>query len=121
MVLKNSLGNGDDILQVGFVGLQLYHEGKLYSSCYHFMYHRASCLPFHHVKHVLLSRVVNDSDRDIVDRASEEGFPVETGFHNFDPSLEPEYIDNQGKPWIHLNHSLMFYKSLYHFCLYMLH
>jgi hypothetical protein len=62
------------------------------------MHHRASCLPFHHIKHVLLSRVVNDSNRDIVDQASEEGFPVETGFHNCDPSSEPGYIDTQGKP-----------------------
>ena len=84
------------------------------------MHYRASCLSFHHIKHVLLSRVVNDSNRDIVDQASEEGFPVETGFPNCDPSPESEYI-NQGKPRIHLNPSLMFFINLYITFVYMLH
>ena len=62
---------------------------------------------------------MNDSNQNIVEQASEEGFPVEASFLSGEPSSESGYIDNQGKPRIHLNPSLMFfYKPLYHFCLY---
>ena len=64
---------------------------------YHFMYpHQASCLHYHHVKHTLLSRVVNESDQGIIDRAPEEGYLVDP---SFDPSLESGYFASQGKPW----------------------
>jgi hypothetical protein len=76
---------------MGFVGLQLYHEGKLYSSSY-------SCHTIikHHVyyfimlKHVMLSRVVPVNEEvNVVEPVPEEGHPlVEVGFDICGTDLE---------------------------------
>ena len=52
----------------------------------------------------LLLRVVNESENLVVNQVVEEvNPPVEVGFDICGTSLEPDYFDNQGKPWMHLN------------------
>ena len=52
----------------------------------------------------LLLRVVNDSERVVVNQVVEEVNPsVEVGFDIGGTSLEPDFSDNQGKPRMHLN------------------
>ena len=84
-------------LQVGFVGLQLYREGQLYSRC--IIFH----VPWkHHVyiiimlNHMLSFRVEPESETILVEQVLEES-PVVTGFGNRDTDPEPEIV-NEGKP-----------------------
>ena len=52
----------------------------------------------------LLQRVVNESENVVVNQVVEEVKPpVEAGFDICGTSLEPDYSNNQGKPWMHLN------------------
>ena len=52
----------------------------------------------------LLLRVVNESENLVVNQVVEEvNPPVEVGFDICGTSSEPNYSDNQGKPWMHLN------------------
>ena len=52
----------------------------------------------------LLLRVVNESEKVVVDQVVEEvNPPVEVGFDICGTSPEPDYSDNQGKPQMHLN------------------
>ena len=52
----------------------------------------------------LLLRVVNEGEHVLVNQVVEEvNPPVEVGFDICGTSPEPDYSDNQGKPWMHLN------------------
>ena len=52
----------------------------------------------------LLLRVVNESENLVVNQVVEEvNPPVEVGFDICGTSLEPDYSDNRGKPWVHFN------------------
>ena len=52
----------------------------------------------------LLLRVVNESENVVVIQVVEEVNPsVEVGFDTCGTSTEPDYSDNHGKPWMHLN------------------
>ena len=52
----------------------------------------------------LLLRVVNESKNVVVNQVVEEVNPsVEVVFDTCGMSMEPDYSDNQGKPWVHLN------------------
>ena len=52
----------------------------------------------------LLLRVVNESENVVVNQVVEEVNPsVEVGFDICGMTLEPDFSDNQGKPWMHLN------------------
>ena len=52
----------------------------------------------------LLLRVVNEGEHVVVNQVVEEVNPsVEVGFDICGTSLEPDFSDNQGKPWMHLN------------------
>ena len=52
----------------------------------------------------LLLCVVNESETVVVNRVVEEvNLPVEVRFDICGTSLEPDFSDNQGKPWMHLN------------------
>ena len=84
-------------LQVGFVGLQLYREGKLYWGV--IIFHA----PWkHHVyiiimlKHMLLFRVESESEPILVEQVVEES-PVVSGFDICGTDPEPEIV-NEGKP-----------------------
>ena len=64
-------------------------------------HHKASCLSFHVslsiiLNHASLFRVVNESD--VVDQVPEEGFLADPSPGYCDPSLEPDYYTQQGKP-----------------------
>ena len=57
-----------------------------------------------HIEHVILSRVVNESENVVVNQVVEEVNPtVEAGFDICGTTPEPDFSDNQGKPWMHLN------------------
>ena len=52
----------------------------------------------------LLPRVVNESENVVVNQVvGEVTPPVEVGFYICGTSPEPDFSDNQGKPWMHLN------------------
>ena len=52
----------------------------------------------------LLLRVVNESENLVVNQVVEEvNPPIEVGFDICGTSPEPDYSDNQGKPWMHFN------------------
>ena len=52
----------------------------------------------------LLLRVVNESESMVVNQVVEEVHPtVEAVFDICGTSPEPDFSDNQGKPWMHLN------------------
>ena len=52
----------------------------------------------------LLPCVVNKSENVVVNHVVEEVNPsVEVGFDTCGTSPEPDFSDNQGKPWMHLN------------------
>ena len=84
-------------LQVGYVGLQLYREGKLYWGV--IIFHA----PWkHHVyiiimlKHMLLFRVEFESETILVEQVVEES-PVVSGFDICGTDPEHEIV-NEGKP-----------------------
>ena len=57
-----------------------------------------------HIKHGILSCVVNESENMVVNQVVEEvNPPVEVGFDICGTSLEPDFSDNQGKTRMHLN------------------
>ena len=52
----------------------------------------------------LLLRVVNESEHVVVNQVVEEVNPsVEIGFDISGTTPEPDFSNNQGKPWMHLN------------------
>ena len=52
----------------------------------------------------LLLCVVNESGNVVANQVVENvNPPVEVGFDICGTSLEPNFSDNQGKPWMHLN------------------
>ena len=52
----------------------------------------------------LLPRVVNESENLVVNQFVEEvNPPVEVGFDIYGTFPEPDFSNNQGKPWMHLN------------------
>ena len=58
----------------------------------------------HHIKHGIVLRVVNESENMVVNQVVVEvNPPVEVGFDICGTSPEPDFSDNQGKPWMHLN------------------
>lgn len=103
--MTNDLENPKTVQQVGFVGLQLYREGKLYSSqltLFKYLYLVIMFPHEHFIKHASLSRIVNEVEPERVDQAPEEGQPpVEFGFDICGTSEEPDYPVNQGKPRMH--------------------
>ena len=53
---------------------------------------------------LLLLRLLNESENLVVNQVVEEvNPPVEVRFDICGTSPEPDYSDNQGKPWMHLN------------------
>ena len=69
----------------------------------------------------LLPRVVNESENVVVNQVVEEVNPtIEVGFDICGTSPEPDFSDNQGKPWMHLNLPCVL-QNLYRFCFYILH
>jgi hypothetical protein len=61
--------------------------------------HRASCLTFHHVEHISLSRIVTGGEDVTVDQVPKEEHPsVEVGFDICGSSEDPNSSANQGKP-----------------------
>ena len=57
---------------------------------------KASCLPYHHVKHMLSFRVEPENETILVEQILEESLVV-TGFDNYGTDPEPEIV-NEGKP-----------------------
>ena len=52
----------------------------------------------------LLLHVVNESENVVVNQVVEEVNPsIEVGFDICGTTPEPDFSDNQGKPWMHLN------------------
>ena len=69
------------------------------------IHHQGSCFISRIILNVaLLLRVVNESENVVVNPVVEEVNPtVEVGFDIYGTSPKPDYSDNQGKPWMHLN------------------
>ena len=57
---------------------------------------KASCLHYHHVKHMLLFHVESESEPILVEQVLEAS-PVVTGFDNCGTDPKPEIV-NEGKP-----------------------
>jgi hypothetical protein len=96
---------------MGFVGLQLYREGKLYSKFLILFHHHQSIVSYH-VEHIIsmhwLSRLVTISEESNVE-PNPEGVPsFEVGFDICGTHPEPEISVDQGKPRMHLNPTLWF-------------
>ena len=51
----------------------------------------------------LLLHVVNESENVVVQVVEEVNPPIEVGFDICGTSPEPNFSNNQGKPWMHLN------------------
>ena len=93
------------VQQVGFVRLQLYREGKLYS--FYFTCYAPSSIMFtfwHRIKACIVLRVVTGNEDILVEDITEEpSYPIEVGFDICGTDPEPEDPVNEGKPRIHLN------------------
>ena len=58
----------------------------------------------HHVKHVIVLRVVNEGEHVVVNLVVEEVNPsVEVGLDICDTTPEPDFSVNEGKPRMHSN------------------
>ena len=70
-----------------------------------FIHCQASCFISRIILNMaLLLCVVNKNKNVVVNQVVEEVTPsVEVGFEIGGTSPEPDYSDNQGKPWMHLN------------------
>ena len=63
----------------------------------------------HHVKHGIVTTVVNEGEHVVVNQVAEEVDPsVEVGSDICGTSQEPDFFVNEGKPRMHLNPTLCF-------------